>query len=106
MAISTCSVSGTITGLNGAAIEDAEVFAYMSTPIVIGTDFVPASTTMTTTDSSGDFTIVVPQTTSISSTVTFRIVYPDGVQCAKDAVFEATIPDTATANFEDLITTP
>lgn len=106
MAISTCAISGTITDVGGNGVENATVVAYVTNPFIAGTDWVPASQVEATTDSSGDFTITVIQTTSISRTITIAILFPDGATSEKRVEYTVTVPDSSTANFEDLITTP
>lgn len=106
MAIATCDISGTITDVGGDPVENVTIRAYPTSSFIHGTDWVPARQVETTTDSNGDWTLTVIQTTSVERTITLEIEFPDGGEGTKLQRYTITVPDAATANFEDLITTP
>ena len=106
MALPTCDISGTLVDVSGTGIENATIRAYVTTPFKVGTDWVGAGIVEATSDVNGDFTITVPQTTSIARTIILSIEYPDGKYSQKKIDYTVTVPDSATANFEDLISTP
>ena len=106
MAIATCDVSGTITDVGGNGVENATIRAYPTSSYVSGTDWVPGRQVETTSDTSGDWTLTLIRTAPDTRTITIEIEYPDGSSSTKVEKYTVTIPDAATANFEDLITTP
>lgn len=109
MAISTCTVSGTIRDSGGNAISGAIVTFNFTTSHENGADdFVVSAKVSTTTNGSGAFSLVVSRTANISRSGVWIIEYPDGTTNAgkKIVTLPASIPDASTATFNSTITTP
>lgn len=103
MAISTCVVSGTLKDLTGTALSGYNVYAYLTTPF-FHTDgtLIPAFKVSTTTDASGNWSLTLIETTSISKTITIVFDLPTGTVERLRREYTVTIPNTGTANFSTL----
>jgi hypothetical protein len=105
MAISTCVVSGTLKDLTGAALVGYSVYAYLTTPFFHsdGT-LIPPYKVSTTTDSSGNWSLTLIETTSISKTITIAFDLPTGTAERMRREYTVTIPNQASVNFDTLVT--
>lgn len=103
MAITTCTVSGTIKNISNAAITNATIRAYITTPF-FHTDgtWIGAYEVTATPDGTGAWTLTLIETTSVSKTITVVFDYQGGTADRKRREYVITVPVTATANFSDL----
>lgn len=103
---STCIVSGTIIDISGDGVENATIRVYPTNPFVATTDYVISGAVETSTNASGDFSFTVVRTVNLTRSVIVEVEFPDGETGRKKVQYSAVIPDSATANFEDIISTP
>lgn len=102
---STCTVSGTIYGPGGSAIEGAKIKVYVTTGFTDGSgNYIPAGLLAETeSDANGAWSLAVIRTQSLAHSVTFQFEYPLGNNQSKSVKYAAVIPDEATADFADLV---
>lgn len=102
----TCVVSGTILNSSGVAVENASIKAYITTPFFVSNEYITPVTVSTTSDSSGNWSLTLVRTATLSPTrtVTLVIEYPDGVADKKRTEYTITVPNSATASFSNLVT--
>ena len=106
--MATCTISGTIVNLSETAISGANVRAYSTGPFISGTNYVTNSIVTTTTDTNGDWSLALTRTANLTTprTVTIEFEYTDGRAGLVIERYTVSVPNAATANFEDLITIP
>lgn len=105
MAISTCVVSGTLKDLTGTALAGYSVYAYLTTPF-FHTDgtLIPPYKVSTTTDASGNWSLTLIETATISKTITIAFDLPTGSSERLRREYTVTIPNSASASFSTLAT--
>lgn len=104
MALSMCTVSGTLLTVNNTAIQGATVKATMTKPIVYGDGtFIPCTEMITTTAVDGTWSLALVETVSTNTTMTISIEYPSGGSDYRRVSYPVVIPNTATATFASLI---
>jgi len=107
MAITTCTVSGTIKDPSATAIVGATVRAYIPQGFfhADGT-YIAAYEVTTTTDANGAWSLVLMETTSITKTITITFDYAgnstSNIHKRKD--FTIVVPATTTATFSSIAT--
>jgi len=103
MAITTCTVSGTLKTVLNTALSDVTVEAYCTQPFfhTDGTHIVDYGVS-TTTDANGAWSLVLIETTSISKSLTVAFEFPTGSVERKRREYHVVVPATATANFSDI----
>jgi hypothetical protein len=103
MAITTCTVSGTIYGPNGSALSGVEVEAYIDQPFFHGDGTLIADYKLsTTTDSTGAWSLTLIETTSVTKTMNVAIKFPLGSGELHRKQYQITVPASGTANFHTL----
>lgn len=103
MAITTCTVSGTVKDPSNTAISGTVVRAYITTPFLHGDGTYIADYDLSTTvDANGAWSLTLIETTSVSKKIEIDIEYPTG-NGTRIRSYSVTIPATATANFSDLV---
>ncbi len=107
MAITTCTVSGTIKDPSATAIPSVIVRAYIPSPFfhADGT-WIAAYELSTTTDSNGAWSLTLMETTTITKTITITFDYSSSSVSAshKRKEYTVIVPATATANFSAIAT--
>lgn len=103
--MATCVVSGNLKDVTSTVISGAIIKAVVATPFLVGTTLVVAKEISTTSDSSGNWSLTLQETASVSKSIVVDIEYPDGATGLRVVSFGVIIPNAATANFSDLITT-
>jgi hypothetical protein len=105
MAISTCTVSGTIKDVTNTAVTSATINVYLTTPF-FHTDgtYIANYQVSTTTDTDGDFAIALIETESVSRSLVLEIIYPGGSTGNLKNVYNIVVPDTGIATLASLIT--
>lgn len=106
MAISTCTVSGTIKSVGNSGIPNCTIRAYITSPF-FHTDgtYIANYQVSTTTDNTGAFSISLIETATISKTMTLEVEYPGGATDRLKNVYTVTIPNSGSATLASLITT-
>lgn len=100
MSLSYCTVSGTLTDLEGNPIVGATINATNLTPYFYGDGtLITAFTDNTSSGANGTWSIQLVETTSTQHTVVFEVVLPPGNSTAPRMSYTAMIPNTSTANF-------
>jgi hypothetical protein len=103
MAITTCTVSGTIKDPSNTVISGTVVKASITTPFLHGDGTYIADYELSTeVDANGAWSLTLIETTSISKKITIEIVYPTG-NGTRSRTYSITVPATASANFHSLI---
>lgn len=104
MALSMCTVSGTVLTVNNTTIQGATIKATITKPIVYGDGtFIPCTEMITTTAADGTWSLSLVETVSTSTTMTISIEYPSGGSDYRRVSYSVTIPNQATATFASLI---
>ena len=103
MAITTCTVSGTLKTVLNAALSGVTVEAYCTQPFFHsdGTQIVDYGVS-TTTDATGAWSLTLIETTSITKSLSVAFEFPTGSVERKRREYTIVVPATATANFSDL----
>jgi len=103
MAITLCTVSGTILAPDTAALLTAVVRASLTNPGIHTADgtFIADSYIEASVDSNGAWTLDLVETTTISKKMLFEIRFPNNVGISSK-FYLATIPNAASANFDDI----
>lgn len=106
MAISTCTVSGTIKSVANMGLPNCTVRAYISSPF-FHTDgtYIANYQVSTTTDNTGAFSLALIETATISKTMVLEVEYPGGATDRLKNVYTVTIPNTGTATLASIVTT-
>lgn len=106
--MATCTVSGTLKDITETGIIGATVRAFSTGPFTSGTNYITNGTVSTTTDSSGNWSLVLTQTAGLSPVrnITIEFIYNDGGSGTVRESYPVTIPATSTATFTSLITLP
>lgn len=101
----TCTVSGTVYGPGGSALEGVKVKIYVTSAFTdTYGNYIPAGViASTTTDSNGAWSLSTLQTEGLGRSVTFRFEYPLGNNQSHVVDYAAVVPDQSTANFSDLV---
>lgn len=105
MAITTCTVSGSLKGPDGAALSGVTVYAYTNAPFFHsdGT-LIPDYQVTTTTDATGAWSLTLIETASVTKTIIIAFDLPTGSVEKKRKEYTVTVPATATASFSTLAT--
>lgn len=104
MPISTCIVSGNVKTLLNANVSGAVVKAVAMKPFFHGTTLISGELVSTTTDTSGNFTLTLIETETVGYKINVVIEYYDGIANTKRASYPIVVPNSASANFSDLVT--
>lgn len=102
---SVCTVSGTVYGPNGVALSGVGVEAYVTSSFtdVSGNYIAQGLAAYTTTDANGAWSLSVVRTSTLNRSITFQFSYPLSTGQAQILYYPASIPNTSTANFSDLV---
>jgi hypothetical protein len=102
---SICTVSGVIYGPGAAPLEAIVIKAYVTTGFTdLDGNYIPSGVLAeTTSDINGEWSLDVIQTETLARSVTFQFEYPLGNNQSKSVKYACVIPDTATADFADLV---
>lgn len=102
----SCTISGTCLKLDGSAFSGVLVKANCARPFVH-----PSNSAVyedyevtTTTDSSGNWSLTLVETTTPAVSLTISFYYPGSANDYKRKDYTVTVPNTATATFASLIT--
>lgn len=100
-----CTVSGTIYGPGGTALQGVIVKATVETAFVdaYGNYIASGVYASTTTDSNGDWSLAVVRTQSLNESLTFQFIYPTNNNQSNIISYPAVIPEQSTADFSDLV---
>lgn len=103
-----CVVSGTVLQTNGTPLAGVVVSVTLDRPFIYPTtgEVVPNSVQNTTTAADGTWSLSVIETTTSGVSVTFAFIYLQSAGASNQRYeYTATIPNTTSANFSDIINT-
>ncbi len=105
MAITSCTVSGTVKTPDNTGLQNVTIKASITQPFAHadGT-LIAAYQVSTTTDANGAWSLTLIETATVTKTMTIVIEYPTGGTEYRRQSYTVTIPNAASANFSDLIT--
>ena len=101
----TCTVSGTLYGPTASPVENAKIKVYVTTAFTDSSgNYIPAGLLASTvSDSNGAWSLAVIRTQQLGHSVTFQFEYPLGNNQSASVKYAAVVPNSATANFSDLV---
>jgi hypothetical protein len=104
MAITSCTVTGNVKTPDNSGLQGVLVKAYMIHPVEYadGTLVAPYQVS-TETDSNGDWSLTLVETTTVSATMTVAFEFPSGGADYKRKEYTVTVPNSASATFASLI---
>ncbi len=97
--MATCTVSGTLKDLTETAIESATIKANIKSPVESSTTLILDKEVSTTSASDGTWSLALFRTAVCTVTIEFS----DGASGKIRRVYTITVPETASANFTDLV---
>lgn len=105
MAISTCTVSGTLYSVNNQPLQDVVIEVYCARPFfhTDGTHVIDYKVS-TTTDSNGAWSLSLIETATVDKTLTISFEMPTGSVERQRRTYTMTVPNQASANFSDIAT--
>lgn len=98
--MATCAISGNIVDPSGTAISSVTITARVNQPVLSGTTLIAPAQVSAATDTSGNFTLTLQQSTSVILTVMYP---PVGTEAQLVYSYTANIPATTTASFSSVI---
>jgi hypothetical protein len=103
MAISTCVVSGTIKSPEHGVLTTAMVRAFILPLVHADGTFVADYSIEAAVNASGVWSMTLIETATVSKKMTFEIIYPTR-NGTRRKFYVATIPNQASADFDDIAT--
>jgi hypothetical protein len=106
MAITICTVTGTVRSPAGGGLPGVTVRANLVTPFVHSADgsFIATYEVTTTTASDGTWSLNLIETATPQTTVTIAFDYPAGSQNYQRREYTIMVPNQASATFSSLVT--
>lgn len=98
--MATCAVNGNILDPSGTALVSLEVSARINQGTLSGTTLIAPAQIVTTTNSSGNWTLTMQQSISVLFTVQYP---PVGLEPMRVESFTANIPAAASAQFSSIV---
>jgi hypothetical protein len=100
----TCAVTGNVKNLLNSNVQNCTIKASVLTPFFHGTTWISGELASTVTDSSGNFSITVIETTTVGKKISFTFEYNDGTGAIKKKNYTVVVPNTPTVTLSDLVT--
>ncbi len=97
--MATCAISGTIKDLSETAIEAVTIYVELLEAMESSTNWIAGQRLEVSTSDTGTFTLTVLR--SVEAKVT--ILMPTGTDAVRPVSYVIQVPNSATANFTDLI---